>query len=57
MRGISMTTEEIMAMLVNAGFTTGWSLVGNELALWEHDQDPPAPLTRPEATNETPSPD
>jgi hypothetical protein len=50
-----MTTEEIMAMLVDAGFTTGWSLVGNELALWEHEQDPPAPLTRPEATDETPT--
>jgi len=52
-----MTTEEIMALLVDAGFTTGWSLVGTELALWEHDQDPPAPLTRPEVTDEAPTAD
>jgi hypothetical protein len=52
-----MTIEEIMAMLVDAGFTTGWSLVGNQLALWEHEQDPPAPLTRPQAADETPTAD
>ena len=52
-----MTTEEIMAMLENAGFTSGWSLLGTELVVWEHDQDPPAPLTRPEATDETPTAD
>ena len=42
-----MTIEQIMAMLIDAGYNSGWSLVGTELALWEHDADPPAPLTRP----------
>jgi hypothetical protein len=42
-----MTTEEIMQMLLDAGYTSGWSLVGTELVFWEHDANPPAPLTRP----------
>jgi hypothetical protein len=42
-----MTTEEIMQLLVNAGFINGWALLGSELSLWEHDAEPPAPLTRP----------
>ena len=45
-----MTVEEIMEMLVNAGYTSGWAMLGTELTLWEHDADPPAPLTRPEPT-------
>ena len=52
-----MTVEEIVTLLLDAGFTSGWSLLGTELALWEHDQNPPAPLTRPEATDETPTAD
>jgi hypothetical protein len=52
-----MTVDETIQLLIDAGFTSGWSLLGTELTLWEHGQDPPAPLTRPEATDETPSPD
>ena len=50
-----MTHEELLQLLADAGFDTGWVLAGEELTLWEHDQDPPAPLTRPEATDETPA--
>ena len=41
-------------LLLDAGFTDGWALSGETLVLWEHDQDPPAPL---EAPNETSNPD
>jgi hypothetical protein len=39
----------MVELLVNAGFTDGWALQGDVLVLWEHDAEPPAPLTRPEA--------
>ena len=41
-------------LLLDAGFNSGWAIKGDTLILWEHDQDPPAPLVRPD---ETPSPD
>jgi hypothetical protein len=44
-----MSHEEISQMLMAAGFNNGWVLSGTELILWEHDENPPAPLTRPEA--------
>jgi hypothetical protein len=51
-----MTPEEAMQALTDAGFTSGWSLLGDVLTVWEHDEEPPAPFLRPqEATNETPS--
>jgi hypothetical protein len=43
-----MTVEETIKLLIDAGFASGWALLDNELTLWEHDEDPPAPLTRPE---------
>jgi len=52
-----MTIEETMQLLIDAGFTSGWSLLGTELTIWEHDTEPPAPLTRPKATDETPTVD
>jgi hypothetical protein len=48
-----MSPEEAMQALVDAGFTSGWSMIGDVLTVWEHDQDPPAPFVRPqEATDE-----
>jgi hypothetical protein len=48
-----MTPEQAMQALTNAGFTNGWSLLGDVLTVWEHDAEPPAPFVRPqEATNE-----
>lgn len=42
-----MITPDIVQILLDAGFTDGWALSGETLVLWEHDQDPPAPLERP----------
>jgi hypothetical protein len=46
-----MTTDKevfaLVEVLTNAGFQSGWALNGIELVLWEHDEDPPKPLTRP----------
>ena len=52
-----MTHDELCQIVINAGFDSGWAISGDTLILWEHEQDPPAPLKRPEATDETPSPD
>jgi hypothetical protein len=42
-----MTHDELLQLLADAGFNTGWVLAGEELTLWEHDAEPPAPLTKP----------
>ena len=52
-----MMTQPMIQLLLDAGFKNGWALSGETLILWEHDTDPPAPLTRPEATDETPTAD
>jgi hypothetical protein len=52
-----MITPVLAQQLLDAGFTDGWAMFDDVLILWEHDQDPPAPLTRPEATDETPTAD
>jgi hypothetical protein len=52
-----MSQDELVKMLLEAGFLNGWAMCNSDLTLWLHDQDPPAPLTRPEAPDETPSPD
>jgi hypothetical protein len=48
-----MTTDnEVFALiqiLTDAGFDNGWALNGTQLVLWEHEEDPPKPLTRPKA--------
>ena len=42
-----MTHEELAKLLADAGFDSGWVLQGDQLLLWDHDENPPAPLTRP----------
>jgi hypothetical protein len=42
-----MTHQELLQLLADAGFDTGWVLAGEELTLWEHDAEPPAPLKKP----------
>lgn len=42
-----MTHNEVIDLLIDAGFDNGWALDGTTLILWEHDEDPPKPLTRP----------
>ena len=50
-----MNPEQAMQALADAGFNNGWSLLGDVLTVWEHDQDPPTPFVRPqEATDEAP---
>ena len=44
---ISDPMDEIIELLEKAGFTDGWAISGGVLILWEHDAEPPAPLTRP----------
>jgi len=39
--------DELCALLEAEGFDTGWVLSGETLVIWEHDEDPPLPLTRP----------
>jgi hypothetical protein len=52
-----MTNDEATQLILDFGIVGGWTLHGDILILWEHDEEPPAPLTRPEETNETPSAD
>ena len=40
-------------LLIDNGYTDGWAMSEEKLLLWEHDEDPPAPLVRPQ-TVETP---
>jgi hypothetical protein len=49
-----MITPPMVQLLLDAGFIEGWAMAGETLTLWEHNADPPAPLTRPEPTDETP---
>lgn len=42
-----MNPQDAIELLIDAGYTTGWSLIGSELSLWEHQEEPPSPLTRP----------
>jgi hypothetical protein len=42
-----MITPPMVQLLLDAGFTNGWVISGDELILWEHEEDPPAPLVRP----------
>ena len=49
-----MIIPEIVKILLDAGYEDGYATEGETLVLWEHDQDPPAPLVRPD---ETPSAD
>ena len=45
---INETEHDLLVKkLLDAGFTGGWVLQGDVLILWEHDEDPPKPLTRP----------
>ena len=51
-----MTHNELCHLLFAQNYDSGWALSGETLILWEHDTDPPAPLTRPtETTDETPA--
>jgi len=42
-----MSHEELCQLLMDAGFNCGWVITGDVLTLWEHEEEPPAPLVRP----------
>jgi hypothetical protein len=42
-----MTQMELIELLLANGFMNGWALSEDVLVFWEHDENPPAPLTRP----------
>jgi hypothetical protein len=39
--------QKTVKMLIDAGYESGWALLGNVLTIWEHEENPPKPLTRP----------
>jgi hypothetical protein len=39
--------QELIKKLLDAGFDTGWALNDLDLVIWEHETEPPKPLTRP----------
>jgi hypothetical protein len=43
-----MISDPTADLLIEAGFTDGWAISDGVLILWEHDEDPPAPLVRPD---------
>jgi len=38
----------MVKLLIEAGFNSGWVVSDEVLVIWEHDQEPPSPLVRPE---------
>ena len=46
-----MTQDQLIQLLVDAGFDSGWAIMGDTLSLWEHEEEPPAPLVRPKEGN------
>ena len=43
-----MNVDELIQLLLDNGFTSGWAMHDDQLTVWEHDEDPPAPLIRPD---------
>ena len=52
-----MNHIELCDLLHDKGFDSDWTLEGETLTFWGHDGDPASPLPRPEATDESSSPD
>lgn len=49
-----MTHSDALKLLLDAGFDNGWVVSDGKIILWENNENPPPPLTRPTA-NETPA--
>ena len=43
-----MSHEELVQLLLDAGFESGWVLTGETLTHWEHTENPPKPLVKPD---------
>jgi hypothetical protein len=51
-----MITNTAMTQLLIDNGCENWALTNEVLIVWDNDEDPPAPLVRPqETTDETPS--
>ena len=51
-----MITPPLVQLLLDAGFTDGWAMDADVLVIWEHEEDPPAPLVRPKTDEPTEEP-
>lgn len=38
----------MIKLLLESGFDSGWVVSDEVLVIWEHDEEPPSPLVRPE---------
>ena len=47
MRPEEQKIHDQVAILRDAGFDPGWAIREGELVLWEHEENPPKPFTRP----------
>jgi hypothetical protein len=47
-----MIIPPLVQLLLDAGYDSGWAMTEETLTIWEHDADPPAPLTRPEVSDD-----
>lgn len=47
-----MILSKVVELLRAAGYDSGFATDDEVLTLWEHDEDPPAPLTRPKAQDD-----
>ena len=47
-----MTSEtahnQVIQLLQDAGFDSGWVVADGKLMLWEHKENPPKPLIKPD---------
>jgi hypothetical protein len=43
-----ITHNPMVQLLLNAGYDSGWAMTEETLTIWEHDEDPPTPLVRPQ---------
>jgi hypothetical protein len=48
MRPEEQEHNELLQKLYDAGFDSGWAVRDGVLVLWEHEENPPKPFTRPE---------
>jgi hypothetical protein len=39
--------QKAIELLIDAGYETGWVLSEGLLVVWQHTENPPAPLKRP----------
>ena len=49
MTSLNIGETPMIKLLLEAGFDSGWVVSGEVLVIWEHDEEPPLPLIRPES--------